>query len=1518
MKTSAARRFHRLLRALLPVVVAALTCIPTARAGLTLEMNLIRYDQFGYYFFPNLGTNSNPPAVPFGDYYIGSPGAPTNGSFVVYQFTTNGFNQVTGSTWDYGDFDSMLHELTNGNWSLYFTNTVTTNIYHFTVTANLTSNDMPIVSITFPTNGAVNVTNQPTFTWQGPTNYSDVVVYEFNNSVVLSGTQTSWLSGSVLYEGLNSVTVHYDNYPTNAVVASVPTNTASQPISSWVSTTHLQDYISSQFTVGTVDTSGTSHTLVAHYPWDGTNADGTASGADTSGNGYNMNFGGGYGAQGGVNSVTNAAVGPRAIQFHDGDANSAGYVGGNPTPAPLLTPLAGSFSISCWIKTTQNNFGWDQAPAYYGAGIVSADNNGLANDVIPLALTGSTIGFNTGGDVEDVTLNSVASVNDGNFHHVVVTRNQGTGQKIIYIDGMFDSFSSGTTNLLSDPQKLTIGALADAADPNANDFNYYNGFDGEVDDLQIYAGVLSAGEVAALYANPGSTSPNGGGFSGGHRNVAHYAFDNSGNLGQDTSGNGNDLSGPTWWGPVHQFSTNAEAGGGAIQFFGTSDLNADGQVLTNLNGVLAGSFTISAWVKTTVTNGADYNNAFYGAAIFWAYNDQGNTNDTIPLSITGSKVAFTTRDHLGNFDTLHSLSSVNDGTYHLITATRDQASGQKKIYVDGHFETSENGTTDPLNGDYNNLTLGGYAYCTDGYCTNFYAYNGLLDDVQVYTGVLSGSDVAYLYSHPGSNVVDTTGDDFNSALNTTGLTWTTGGDAHWFVETTNTHDTVSAAQSGSVTNNQTSTIQTTVTGPGTIAFWWQNPTFNNLDLEFDLDGNYQYDIGSGSTDWAQFGPSPIPPGQHTLSWTVFANGDGDPSQAAYLDEVTFIPDTAPVITLNPFDQTNYSGYGVALLAAATSNGAITWQWFKVGSALPIPGATNALFVPTNSGTASVAGSYYGLASNPAGSANTTTAVVSFVTATLPPDWSVAFKTPFANSADQPTTNYGIACLLDSAGNLYAANSFTRTNAFGTNTLGSGESSFSTALLKQTASGTPIWARGLTNNGAAGANSYPQCLAPAPGDGVYLSGVFARTNWLGTNQLVDTAGATVYLARFDSNGNPLWVRTLGGTNIAVQSYHQLVSDPSGNVTISALGQNTTSVGNSNVVVNGQNGVLAQFDANGNVRWVQAPSGWFQYLTYNTGRIYGSMGGGQTNVVGGLTNTSDRNWCLVALNATNGQAVWLRNIGSALGQGVANDMPNVAVSGTNVFLVGSGAGSNAAFGAFSVSWPVANGQYFARYDTNGTAQLAVAFGSSTTTPWASVADASGNVYVGGDFDTYSFFGNDLIAAPRNEAIGTDYHGQTFVAKFDRNGNPLWARPAQSPTSYVNLRDLALANDGIWSCGFLNQSANFGTNVVYGPLACLGFPLCTLQFHVGGWMAKITDSPAAALPVTLLNPQHPGGTFQFSFTSQSGFTHAILYRTNLSTGTWQTNSSVAGDGTLKTINVPLSVFGGAKQGFIRVSTQ
>ena len=180
-------------------------------------------------------------------------------------------------------------------------------------------------------------------------------------------------------------------------------------------------------------------------------------------------------------------------------------------------------------------------------------------------------------------------------------------------------------------------------------------------------------------------------------------------------------------------------------------------------------------------------------------------------------------------------------------------------------------------------------------------------------------------------------------------------------------------------------------GPGIISFWWQTAANDsNFDLEFDVDGGYYDDI-SQNTSWTR-DTFTLSAGSHTLTWTVTANGATDPTDTGWVDQFVFTPGQAPTITVNPFSQTNYPGYTVALYAQATGSAPLAWQWYKIGPGL-IPGATNALYVPTNSGTAGVAGSYYAVVNNTFNSAATSSAQVTFVSNSLPPDWSIAFKSP---------------------------------------------------------------------------------------------------------------------------------------------------------------------------------------------------------------------------------------------------------------------------------------------------------------------------------------------------------------------------------------------------------------------------------------------------------------------------------------------------------------------------------------------
>ena len=71
----------------------------------------------------------------------------------------------------------------------------------------------------------------------------------------------------------------------------------------------------------------------------------------------------------------------------------------------------------------------------------------------------------------------------------------------------------------------------------------------------------------------------------------------------------------------------------------------------------------------------------------------------------------------------------------------------------------------------------------------------------------------------------------------------------------------------------------------------------------------------------------------------------------------------------------------------------------------------------------------------------------------------------------------------------------------------------------------------------------------------------------------------------------------------------------------------------------------------------------------------------------------------------------------------------------------------------------------------------------------------------------------------------------------------------------------------------------------------------------------------PVQLANPNRTGGNFQFQFLSESGKTNTVQSRTNLTLGTWVNRTNILGDGSTKTVTLPVS---SAPTEFFRVSTQ
>lgn len=147
------------------------------------------------------------------------------------------------------------------------------------------------------------------------------------------------------------------------------------------------------------------------------------------------------------------------------------------------------------------------------------------------------------------------------------------------------------------------------------------------------------------------------------------------------------------------------------------------------------------------------------------------------------------------------------------------------------------------------------------------------------------------------------------ALDATNLSWTTGGSAPWMAQTLNTYDGVDAAQSGAISHNQESWLETRVVGPGLLSFWWKVSSELDYDfLEFYINGVRQPARISGSVDW-QMQSHTLGAGTQVLRWRYLKDGSEDSGQdAGLVDQVAFTPKNVSPVIVKQWDK-GFGGVG---------------------------------------------------------------------------------------------------------------------------------------------------------------------------------------------------------------------------------------------------------------------------------------------------------------------------------------------------------------------------------------------------------------------------------------------------------------------------------------------------------------------------------------------------------------------------------------------------------------------------------
>ncbi|MCX7928057.1 MAG: Ig-like domain-containing protein, partial [Patescibacteria group bacterium] len=345
-------------------------------------------------------------------------------------------------------------------------------------------------------------------------------------------------------------------------------------------------------------------------------------------------------------NVLNLPSGGYAIKFNGNGTNDIDRI-----KIPIDNPETpvdvgqGDFTIEWWMKAndTDNlagncitgNDGWINGNIIidrdvygngdYGDFGVSVFNNGLA------------FGVNNGTSGSGICGNT--KVDDGNWHHIAVTRNASTGQIRIFVDGVLDAQGTGPTGNISyrngrttnypNDRFLVLGAEKHDAGPQ------YPSYNGEIDELRISNNIryvsnfqrpispfASDSNTLALYnfnegsgttvydSNQNGTKTNGQIFYGGNPAgpiyvVSSIPFNESGNmntppianddnvetnedtpvtisvLNNDTDPDGNNLT----------VTNVANVSGGTVSINSNSTINFVPQL--NFNGIAQFTYTIS-------------------------------------------------------------------------------------------------------------------------------------------------------------------------------------------------------------------------------------------------------------------------------------------------------------------------------------------------------------------------------------------------------------------------------------------------------------------------------------------------------------------------------------------------------------------------------------------------------------------------------------------------------------------------------------------------------------------------------------------------------------------------------------------------------------------------------------------------------------------------------------------------------------------------------------------------------------
>ncbi|MFA6978575.1 MAG: PQQ-binding-like beta-propeller repeat protein [Ignavibacteriaceae bacterium] len=399
---------------------------------------------------------------------------------------------------------------------------------------------------------------------------------------------------------------------------------------------------------------------------------------------------------------------------------------------------------------------------------------------------------------------------------------------------------------------------------------------------------------------------------------------------------------------------------------------------------------------------------------------------------------------------------------------------------------------------------------------------------------------------------------------------------------------------------------------------------------------------------------------------------------------------------------------------------------------------------------------------------------------------------WAKGMSSSTNASGRAIFTDVNGNSYVTGFFEGTTTFDTMTLTS-YGGFDIFIAKYDNAGNCLWikqAGGTLRDNGLGIST------DATGN-CYVTGFFNGTTTFDTTTITSYGSNDIFIAKYDSTGNCLWVKQAGGASGDIG--YGISTDATGNSFITGAFGGTATFGTKILTSYGNPDIfIAKYDNAGSCMWVKQAGGTFAEDGYGIstdafGNSYITGDFQETATFGTTTITSFGAYDIfIAKYDDIGKCLWAKQAGGTLNE----NSRGISIDATgNSYITGWSYSVTATFDTTTLASFGDQDIFIAKYDNAGNCLWAKqAGGTSLESGWGISSDVNGNSYITGNFYGTATFGTRTLTSTTNNM---------FVAKYDNVGNALWAKQASAD---YGIGISASTNGNVYITGVYRGDANF----------------------------------------------------------------------------------------------------------------